>query len=137
MSKFLLNLLLQISKAVINSKIQFLIRKFLFSDFRPGRAVPVGRNCPTGPSSLCVGRIFVGNTFSSSVHAFPSRPPPPRFSDNRAPLVSSVFLTVPADTGREPSTPPLPVLPAPRLGCHQAFTAPLIISPLNPLQTEP
>jgi hypothetical protein len=137
MSKFLLNLLLQISKAVINSKIQFLIRKFLFSDFWPGRAVPVGQNCPTGPSSPYVGRVFVGNLFSSSVHAFPSRPPPPRFSDNRAPLVSSVFLTMPVDTGREPSTPPLPTSPAPCLGCHQVFTAPLIISPLNPLQTEP
>jgi hypothetical protein len=37
MSKFLLNLLLQISKALVNSKIQFLIRKFIFPDFRPGR----------------------------------------------------------------------------------------------------
>jgi hypothetical protein len=30
MSKFLLNLLLQISKALVNSKIQFLFQKFLF-----------------------------------------------------------------------------------------------------------
>jgi hypothetical protein len=36
MSKFLLNLLLQISKALVNSKIQFLIQKFLFPYFRPG-----------------------------------------------------------------------------------------------------
>jgi hypothetical protein len=35
MSKFLLNLLLQISKALVNSKIQFLIQKFLFPYFRP------------------------------------------------------------------------------------------------------
>jgi hypothetical protein len=93
MLKFLLNLLLQISKALINSKIQFLIRKFLFPDFRPGRprgplglwprkptghAVPAGRNRPACPSSPRVGRVFTGNTFSSSVHAFPSRLPPPR-----------------------------------------------------------
>jgi hypothetical protein len=144
MSKFLLNLLLQIPKALINSKIQFLIRKFLFPDFRPGRprgplglwpsqptghAVPAGQNRPVGPSSPRVGRVFMGNTFSSSVHAFPSRPPPPRFSDNRAPLVSSVFPIVSADPGRELSAPPLPASPAPRLGCHQAFTAPLIIIP--------
>jgi hypothetical protein len=154
MSKFLLNLLLQISKALINSKIQFLIQKFLFPDFRPGRPrgplglwpspptdrpVPAGQNRRAGPSSPCVSRVFTGNTFSSSVHAFPSRPPPPHLSNNRAPLVSSVFPTMPADPGREPSAPLLPTSPAPHLRCRQAFTAPppLIISPLNPLQTEP
>jgi hypothetical protein len=36
MSKFLLNLLLQISKSLLNLKIQFLIQKFLFPYFRPG-----------------------------------------------------------------------------------------------------
>jgi hypothetical protein len=36
MSKFLLNLVLHISKALLNSKIQFLIQKFLFPYFRPG-----------------------------------------------------------------------------------------------------
>jgi hypothetical protein len=35
MSKFLLNLLVQISKALVNSKIQFLIQKFLFFAFGP------------------------------------------------------------------------------------------------------
>jgi hypothetical protein len=44
MSKFLLNLPLQISKALVNSKIQFLIRKFIFPDFWPGR--------PRGPLGL-------------------------------------------------------------------------------------
>jgi hypothetical protein len=57
MSKFLLNLLLQISKALLNSKIQFLIQKFLFSLFRPGRpcgplglwpSQPTGRTAPAG-----------------------------------------------------------------------------------------
>jgi hypothetical protein len=82
-----------------------LIRKFFFPDFQPGRprgplglwpsqpigrAVPAGQNRPAGPSSPRVGRVFAGNTFSSSVQAFPSRPPPPRFSDKRAPAVSSV-----------------------------------------------
>jgi hypothetical protein len=144
MSKFLLNLILQISKALVNSKIQFLIQKFIFPDFWPnrprgplglwpsqptGRAVPAGRNRPAGPSSPRVGHVFVGKTFSSSVHAFLSRPPPPRFSDNRAPLVSSVFPTVSADPGREPSAPPLPASPAPHLGCHQAFIAPSSFPP--------
>jgi hypothetical protein len=35
MSKFIRNLLLQISKALVNSKIQFLIQKFLFFAFGP------------------------------------------------------------------------------------------------------
>jgi hypothetical protein len=58
-------------------------------------------------------------------------------ADTGGPLVSPVFSTAPADPGRESSASSLPAPPAPRLGCRQAFTAPLIISPLNPLQTEP
>jgi hypothetical protein len=58
----------------------------------------------------------------------------PHFSDNRAPLVSSVFPTVPADLDREPSAPPLPALPAPRLGCRQAFTAPSSFPSLIPFK---
>jgi hypothetical protein len=96
--------LLQISKALINSN-PILIRKFLFFlIFGPPTrwpawplAQPAHRlhrprrpNRPAGPSSPRVGRVFAGNTFSSLVHAFPSRPPPPRFSDKRAPAISSV-----------------------------------------------
>jgi hypothetical protein len=96
-------------------KIPILIRKFLFSDFRPGRprgplglwpsqptgrAVPAGQNRSAGPSSPRISRVFAGNTFFSSVHAFPSRPPPTRFSDNRAPAVSSVPHLQPPDLDR-------------------------------------
>jgi hypothetical protein len=35
MSKFLLNLLVRISKALVNSEIQFLIQKFFFLAFGP------------------------------------------------------------------------------------------------------
>jgi hypothetical protein len=35
MSKFLINLLVQISKALVNSKMQFLIQKFFFLAFGP------------------------------------------------------------------------------------------------------
>jgi hypothetical protein len=55
MSKFLLNLLMQISKALVNSKIQFLIQKFFFFVFglanrtTPSAFSPAG---PTGPSPL-------------------------------------------------------------------------------------
>jgi hypothetical protein len=42
MSKFLLNLLLQISKALVNSKIQFLFKKNFSLEFsQPGPASPV------------------------------------------------------------------------------------------------
>jgi hypothetical protein len=42
MSKFLLNLLLQISKALVNSKIQFYSKRIFFSEFGPpGPASPV------------------------------------------------------------------------------------------------
>jgi hypothetical protein len=53
MSKFLLNLLLQNSKALVNSKIQFLIQKFLFSYFWPGH-LPYFPAQPRPTSSLPV-----------------------------------------------------------------------------------
>jgi hypothetical protein len=73
MSKFLQNLLLQISKALINSKIQFLIPKFLFLTFDPadlaahltfGPASPLTTLPPqaettlAGPPSPCISRVF-------------------------------------------------------------------------------
>jgi hypothetical protein len=73
MSKFLLNHLVQISKALVNSKIQFLIQKFFFLTFSPadlaahsafGPASPLASLPPqaettlAGPPSPCVGRVF-------------------------------------------------------------------------------
>jgi hypothetical protein len=60
MSKFLVNLLLQISKALVNSKIQFLFGNS-FPCFRPGRphgpfglwpSQPTGRAVPAGQNRL-------------------------------------------------------------------------------------
>jgi hypothetical protein len=63
MSKFLLNLLLQISKALLNSKIQFLIRRFFFLAF--------------GPADLAAHSAF-GPAFSHWASApQPARPQPP------------------------------------------------------------
>jgi hypothetical protein len=73
---------------------------------------------PAGPSSQRVGRIFAGNTFSLSDHAFLSRPPLPRLSVNRARPVRSTPFPVPADPGRK-----FPRAAAPRLGCPRAFIA--------------
>jgi hypothetical protein len=78
MSKFLLNLLLQISKALVNSKIQFLIQKFIFLIFGPADRAAHSASCPasplaslppqaettpTGPPSPRVGRVFMGIRF--------------------------------------------------------------------------
>jgi hypothetical protein len=129
MSKFLLNLVLQISKALVNSKTQFLIQK-LFSLLsarptpRPVRplAQPAHQPCrfpqaetvPAGPSSPCIGRVFAGNTFSFSDHAFPSRPPLPHLSVNRAPPVRINPFPALADPGQNFSAPsPRPGAPPP------------------------
>jgi hypothetical protein len=78
MSKFLLNLLLQISKALVNSKIQFLIQKFFFltlgpadlaahSAFGPASPLaslpPQAETTPVGPPSPRIGRVFTGICF--------------------------------------------------------------------------
>jgi hypothetical protein len=102
-------------KSNFNSEISF------FPNFRPGRprgplalwpsqptgrAVPTGQNRPAGPSSPRVGHVFTGNTFSFSVHVFPSRSPLPRLSVNRAPSVRCVFPTASADPNRFLPSPP-------------------------------
>jgi hypothetical protein len=61
MSKFLLNLLVQIFKALVYSKIQFLFEKEFSSDFGPSGPAPLALSCyapqaagsPLGPS--CIG----------------------------------------------------------------------------------
>jgi hypothetical protein len=78
MSKFLINLLVQISKALANSKIQFLIQKFLFLIFGPANLAahsasgpasplaslpPQAKTAPAGPPSPRVGRVFTGIHF--------------------------------------------------------------------------
>jgi hypothetical protein len=104
MSKFLLNLLVQISKALINSKIQFLIQKILFPCFWPGR--------PCGPLGLWPSRPPLASLLpqagpSRSAHVsmtylwkyifpFDSRlsrwPPPSHLSVKWARAISLIFL---------------------------------------------
>jgi hypothetical protein len=115
MSKFLLNLLLQISKALVNSKIQFLFEKNFSSEFSPlPQHWPAGRPKPSNPSPAqtaqptwplsrsghaCLWRILQ-KTFSSLIHAFPSRPLSPSVTATRASPVSFVVSPMPADPGR-------------------------------------
>jgi hypothetical protein len=152
MSKFLINLLLQISKALVNSKIQFLIQKFFFfisawPTLLPTRPLspasplatpsPAGRKRPAGPSSPCVGRVFAGNTFSFSDHAFPSRPPPPSVTTTWAPLVSFVVSPAPADPGQNFPRATVPPRRCLVLWMPPSFySSPSSLPPPNPLQTE-
>jgi hypothetical protein len=73
---------------------------------------PAGRKRSVSPSSLRVGRVFTGNTFSFSDHAFPSRPLSPSVTATRAPPVSFVISPAPADPGQN-----FPRAAAPHLGC--------------------
>jgi hypothetical protein len=112
MSKFLLNLLVQISKALVNSKIQFLIQKFLFfafvlADLAAHSAFgPAGSRCPcrTKPPSLAhPARASVASLWEY-VFPFGSRLLSwsllPRLSIKRAPTVSSVPHLRPPELGR-------------------------------------
>jgi hypothetical protein len=122
MSKFLLNLLLQISKALVNSKIQFLIQKFLFPYFRPGRpcgprglwpsqpAAPAGRNRPGRPTQPARRSRLHGKYIFPFGSRLSSWPPLRRLSVNRASAVSSIphlqspELARATTTTRPPST---------------------------------
>jgi hypothetical protein len=70
----------------------------------PAAPSPQAKIVPAGPSSPRVGCVFTENTFSLSDHAFPSRPPLPRLSVNRAPPVRFTLFPTPADPGRESPT---------------------------------
>jgi hypothetical protein len=132
MSKFLLNLLLQISKALVNSKIQFLIRKFfslLSARPTPRPVWPLAqlahRPCrPRRPKLSRPANPARASVASSRKIRFPFRITP-----SRAGRLSLVSLS----TGPHLSDSPLPRVgrprseiprtAAPRLGCPRAFTA--------------
>jgi hypothetical protein len=139
MSKFLLNLLLQISKALLNSKIQFLIQKFFFLTFGPADLVahsafgPASswpccpcrsKPTPAGPSSPCIGRVFPGIRFPfwfapSELVASPS-------SLCQAGPGCQLHPSPPTARAR-PRRHRFPATlrrPAPRLGCRRAVTTP-------------
>jgi hypothetical protein len=94
----------------------------------PAASSPQAEIIPASPSSLHVGRGFAENMFSLSDHAFPSRPPLPRLSVNRAPPVTFTPFLAPADPGWKSPTPHMPL---------SFYSPPSSLSPLNPLQIEP
>jgi hypothetical protein len=137
MSKFLLNLLLQISKALVNSKkIQFLIQKFSFLTFGPadlaahlafGPASPLAslpsqaETHPGRPTEHVRRSRLHGNMFSLLVRAFRAG----RLSLvslSSGPRLSALSLT--SGHPRRHRFPATPRRPAPCLGCRRAVTTP-------------
>jgi hypothetical protein len=104
MPKFLLNLLLQISKALVNSKIQFLIQKFFFLTFGPADLVahsafepanllaslPPQAETPSPAHPACASVASLREYVFPFGSRLPSWPPLPRLSIKRAPAISSV-----------------------------------------------
>jgi hypothetical protein len=128
MSKFLLNLLLQISKALVNLKNQFLIQKFFFLTFGPAdRAAhsafglanplaslpPQAKTAAADPPSPRVGRVFIGIHFPfwfapSELAASPASlcqvGPSCQFRLAPAPADRCRFLPSPSTTPRRPTS---------------------------------
>jgi hypothetical protein len=118
MSKLLLNLLLQISKALVNSKIQFLFEKEFFLRFRPNRpsgqparpatqpsqppALPLFSRRPRAraqPIPACAALAYWPKYASSSHLRSPATTSSPSVTAKRAPPISSISHLAPADPG--------------------------------------
>jgi hypothetical protein len=138
MPKFLLNLLLQISKALVNSKIQFLIQKFLFPYFWPA---DLAAHAASGPASPLA-------SLPPQAETDPAGPPPAHASVASSREIRFPFWFTPSELAASPSSlcqpgpgcqlhPPPPVArahlrchrspaierrPAPRLRCHWTVT---------------
>jgi hypothetical protein len=115
MSKFLLNHLVQISKALVNSKIQFLIQKFFFFAFGPTNLTgPLGLwpsrhrwpHSSRGPKPSLPAQLARASVPYLRKYIFPfgsrllSWPPPSCLSVKWASAVSFVFSPALPDPGR-------------------------------------
>jgi hypothetical protein len=147
MSKFLLNLLLQISKALVNSKIQFLIQKFIFPDFWPGRPRGLLGLCPSPPTgrtaprrSKAPGRPVQparrSRLHEKYVFLFRSRLPEPAASSlchrHAGPTcrLHHLYRAGRPRSGFSPRCCPAPRMPP------SVYNPPSSLPPLNPVQTE-
>jgi hypothetical protein len=158
MSKFLLNLLVQISKALVNSKIQFLIQKFFFFAFGPadlvahsavGPAGPAGLSPLTGQIQPCrpaqlahVSMAYLRKYAFPFSSRLPSWPSPSRLSVKWARAVNFIFLprrpTV-ATSSRCLRPPRAARPPTSRCQARSSLHAliPPLISLLNPSSSHP
>jgi hypothetical protein len=124
MSKFLLNLLLQISNAFVYSKIQFVFEKNFSLEFGPpGPASPVlVHSAPQAAAHGCSahpGLRGLGVIAKSRFYFEFAQPGDDTFSvtAKRAPPVRFTPFPTPADPGRKFPALPLPRAAAPCLGC--------------------
>jgi hypothetical protein len=153
MSKFHLNLLLQISKALVNSKIQFLIQKFFFLTFGTTDLVahsafgPAGSRwprCPRRPKPPSPARPARASVTSLREYIFPfgsrllSWSLLPRHSVRRALAVRSVPHLRPPELARAAtaSWPPHAAQLRPS-GAAEPLPPRLHFPPLIPLLTPP
>jgi hypothetical protein len=153
MSKFLLNLLLQISKPLVNSKNPIFNSEIIFSCFRPGqpcgpfslwasqptgRAVPAGRNIPGQPiqparrSHLRRKYVFPFGSRLPETTASPSSlcQPGPTCQIHPLPSAGRPRSEIPC-AAAPPRHCPVPRMPP------SFYSPPSSLSPLNPPQTEP
>jgi hypothetical protein len=144
MSKFLVNLLVQISKALVNLKMKFLIQKFFFFAFGPANITatrPLAQPAPLAPSSHGLKpplptHLARASVASSRMYVFPfgSRLPSwsllSRLSVKWARAVSFIFLPRPANRYRFLSLPPAtPRRPASNLEITGEVFTPRLDSP--------
>jgi hypothetical protein len=156
MSKYLLNLLLQISKALVNSKIQFLFEKNFSSEFSPaGLPTPPALACrlaqavhplpgPNRPAHLAsqpLGPRVPLAYFTKDVFLFGSRLPKPAtfsFCHHHAGPACQFRRLPHAGRPRTEYSPrrrsPVPLRRA--SDAPEPLQPSLITLPLNPLQTE-
>jgi hypothetical protein len=145
------------NKALVNSKIQFLIQKFFFlisaqPTLRPtwplslasplAAPPPQAETIPAGPSNPRVGRVFAGNTSSLLDRAFRAG------SLSLVSLTTGPRLSAPSPTSSRtslPAPPPIPGHRAPPSSVprvlpsryHLAFISPPLISLLNLSSSRP
>jgi hypothetical protein len=144
MTKFLLNLFLQISKTLVNSKIQFLFGKefsFAFGPAsqpsRPPAFSPSG--CARArPIPACAAVAYWPKYVSFFTLRNPATVPSPSVTAKWGPPVSSIFHLAPADPGHTAASlghpaPPRFYLEMP----SQAINFPALIPRVNPLLNHP
>jgi hypothetical protein len=145
MSKFLLNLLLQISKALVNSKIQFYSKRIFSSEFGPASPV-LARSAPQVALRVCSthpGMCDLGVIAKSRLHFEFAQPGDDAFSLCHCQLGPTCQIHPLPHAGRPRSEIPhaSPQLIAPRLPASIISTpikapySPALIPPLESLLT--
>jgi hypothetical protein len=151
MPKFLLNLFPQISKALVNSKIQFLFGKEFSFAFGPAASRPAQPLSPAShrpflpqaaralsPSQPAWQWRIGQNTSPFSRWRNPATTPSPSVTAKWAPPVSSIFHLVPADPSHAAASLSHPAPPRLYLEMSsQALNFPALIPRLNPLLNHP